>query len=176
MQATSLRWRGLIHSAERIRARISGPEDRALIDALFYEDRAAQFAGTGLAEAQIRPLIEMQARGRGTTYTEQYPAAEDWILLDSDGTPAGRLLLDRQPDRWRIVDIAVLTARRGQGLGAGALMECQRQAAAAGARLDLQVRPENPARRLYERLGFKVVREDAIAAELVWNPTAAVSA
>jgi ribosomal protein S18 acetylase RimI-like enzyme len=149
--------------------RPAGPEDQGLIDALFYEDRASQFAGTGLAEAQIQMLVGMQARGRSTTYAAQYPAAEDWILLDEEEQPVGRLLLDRHSDRWRIVDIAVLMARHGQGLGARVLRECQRQAVAAGARLELQVRPENPARRLYERLGFEVVSEDAVAAEMVWN-------
>jgi ribosomal protein S18 acetylase RimI-like enzyme len=149
--------------------RPAGPDDQPLLDALFYEDRAAQFAGVGLAEAQIRPLVEMQARGRQMTYAAQFPTAEDWILLDADGESAGRLLLDRQPGRWRIVDIAVLAARRGRGLGARALEDCQRQAAAAGATLELQVARLRPAQRLYQRIGFQVTREDAVSVNMVWR-------
>jgi predicted GNAT family acetyltransferase len=59
--------------------------------------------------------------------------------------------------------------RRGQGLGSSVVRQCQQRAAAAGARLELQVRPENPARRLYERLGFRVAGEAGFAVEMVWS-------
>jgi ribosomal protein S18 acetylase RimI-like enzyme len=145
------------------------PEDASFLFHLFAESQE-QLAGLRSNELLWRSLVEIQYRGRQMTYAARYPAAEDSILLDEEEQPVGRLLLDRHSDRWRIVDIAVLMARRGQGLGASVLRECQRQAAAAGTGLDLQVRPENPARRLYERLGFEMVSEDAIAAEMVWNP------
>jgi ribosomal protein S18 acetylase RimI-like enzyme len=111
----------------------------------------------------------MQFRGRAMTYAAHYPAAENLILLGTDGTPIGRLLLDRETDRWRIVDIAVLAAHRGHGLGTVVLRQCQEQAAADGAALELQVRPENPARRLYERLGFQVSRIDPLALQMTWS-------
>lgn len=103
------------------------------------------------------------------SYATQYPAAENWMILGTDGTPIGRLLLDRETNRWRIVDIAVLAAHRGRGLGTMVLQQCQQQAAAAGARLELQVKPENPARRLYERLGFQVSTSDPLALEMTWS-------
>jgi len=94
----------------------------------------------------------------------------DSILLGEDGTPAGRLLVDRRPNCWRIVDIAVLAAYRGRGLATRALRECQRQAAEVGAGLALQVTPSNPALRLYERLGFQVAGRGAVAVEMRWGP------
>jgi hypothetical protein len=39
----------------------------------------------------------------------------------------------------------------------------------AGARLELQVRPENPDWRLYERLGFRVAGEAGFAVKMVWS-------
>jgi ribosomal protein S18 acetylase RimI-like enzyme len=126
-----------------------------------------------LGEAQLQPLIEMQYRGRKMTYAAQYPEAADSILCvddgGDDGTPVGRLLLDGKPDCWRILDIAVLAAHRGRGLGTRVLKQCQQQAAAAGVKLELQVAPRNPARRLYERLGFHATREDAATVEMVWS-------
>ena len=83
--------------------------------------------------------------------------------------PVGRLLVDRRPECWRIVDVAVLAAYRNIGLGSWAIESCQQQAQAAGAMLELQVRPENRARLLYERLGFKVVSENPLAVEMVWS-------
>jgi ribosomal protein S18 acetylase RimI-like enzyme len=149
--------------------RAASPEDEPLLYALFAEDKAAQFALIGLAAGQARALIEMQYRGRKMTYATQYPEAADSILLDAAGTPVGRLLLDRSSPRWRIVDIAVLAAHRGRGSGSEALRECQRQAAAAGVGLELQVDPLNPARRLYRRLGFSEAGENAVAVEMVWS-------
>jgi ribosomal protein S18 acetylase RimI-like enzyme len=144
------------------------PKDAAFLLQLFAESQE-QLEGLRFNEALWRSLIEMQFRGRAISYAEQYPQAKDSILLGENGQPVGRLLLNRNADCWRIVDIAVLAALRGQGLGAGVLRQCQQQAAAAGARLELQVRPENPARRLYERLGFQAVSEDAVAVKMIWS-------
>jgi len=154
---------------ESLNLRPAGAGDEPLLQALFAEDKAAELAAAGLAEAQIRALVEMQSRGRKMTYAAQYPAAMDSILLDEEGMAVGRLLVDRQPGRWRIVDFAVLAAHRCQGLGTLALQESQRQAAAVGAGMELQVMRFNPARRLYERLGFHAVREDAVIVEMVWS-------
>jgi ribosomal protein S18 acetylase RimI-like enzyme len=145
------------------------PEDKPLLDALFIEGRAEQLHGLGLNESQKWSLVEMQARGRRITYAAQYPTAIDLILLDEKGVAVGRLLVDRQTACWRIVDIAVRAAHRGRGLGTLALRESQRQAAAAGATLALQVMRFNPAFRLYERLGFHTVMENEVMVEMVWN-------
>lgn len=155
---------------ERLSQRPAGPEDEPLLQALFAEDKAAQLAAAGLEEAQLQALIEMQYRGRRMTYGAQYPEAADSILLGEDGTPAGRLLVNRGPDCWRVVDIAVLAAYRGRGVATRALRECQRQAAAEGVGLALHVMPFNPALRLYERLGFEVAGRDAVGVEMRWSP------
>jgi ribosomal protein S18 acetylase RimI-like enzyme len=149
--------------------RAAGSEDEALLWRLFAEDKAAPLAAIGMGEAQSRPLIEMQYRGRKMTYSARYPDAADSILIDDQGAAVGRLLVDRKPDCWRVVDIAILKAYRGKGLGTSALTECQRQCQEAGARMELQVDQGNPARRLYERLGFQATREDAVAVEMVWR-------
>lgn len=120
-------------------------------------------------ESLWQSLVTMQYRGRQMTYAAKYPEAVDSILIADDGTPVGRLLVDCRPDRWRIVDIVVLAAHRGRGLGTSVLEWCQLQCAAAGAELRLQVAPTNPARRLYERLGFRLVAEDATAVEMFWS-------
>ncbi|MGA3081099.1 MAG: GNAT family N-acetyltransferase [Terracidiphilus sp.] len=86
-----------------------------------------------------------------------------------DALPVGRLLVDQRPDCWRIADIAVLAAYRGRRLGGWALMNLMRECSGAAGRLALRVRPENPARRLYERLGFHVTEEDATGVEMAWS-------
>jgi ribosomal protein S18 acetylase RimI-like enzyme len=149
--------------------RPAGPEDEPLLHALFAEDKQAELAGAGMPAALVQTLVEMQYRGRQTTYTARYPESEDSILLGDFDEPVGRLLLHRKPGCWRIVDIAVLAAHRGRGLGTRALEDCQRRAAAVGASLELHVERQNPAQRLYRRQGFQIASEDAIGLEMVWR-------
>jgi ribosomal protein S18 acetylase RimI-like enzyme len=153
-------------------ARPAEPEDAEFLFRLFAEshEQLSQFLSN---EELWRSLVAMQYRGRQMTYSAEYPRAVDSILcLQSAGQgalPVGRLLVDRQPDCWRIVDIAVLAAYRGRGLGSCALRNLMRQCSGAAGRLSLRVRPENPARRLYERLGFRATEGDATGAEMVWS-------
>lgn len=57
--------------------------------------------------------------------------------------------------------VAVVEERRGQGIGARLLEDLAAAARAAGfSRLSLSVDAENPARRLYERLGYRELSVD----------------
>ena len=72
-------------------------------------------------------------------FTEQDPG---WGFVDAD-TPE--------------VSMALLPAYRGQGIGTALLTALIAQATDRYAALSLSVDPQNPAMRLYERLGFVVV-------------------
>lgn len=57
-------------------------------------------------------------------------------------------------------DIAVLEGRRGEGIGRRLLEAAEDRARKQGcARMSLEVLPENPAHRLYERFGFEAKSE-----------------
>ena len=143
------------------------PEDEVFLFRLFGETQD-QLALIRPNQALWNILVDVQYRGRKMTYGENFPAAEDAILCHRDAA-AGRLLINREADCWRILDIAVLAALRGQGIASWALRQCQRQAAEAGVRIELSVNPMNPARRLYERLGFCAAEEDSMHVAMTWN-------
>jgi ribosomal protein S18 acetylase RimI-like enzyme len=84
------------------------------------------------------------------------------IAVDPSGQPVGAAWV-RQVHGYGFVDdrtpelgIAVVAARRGEGIGAALLASL----VAAVPRMSLSTDRRNPARRLYERFGFDVVRED----------------
>jgi len=156
--------------------RVAQPEDEAFVRMLFMEQAAGLLTAAGLAEEQSTALAEMQYRGRQASWAARYPRAENLIVCDGVGHPVGRLLLDRFPQRWRIVDLAIRSDLRQQGLGGQVLTYCQQQAEEARASLALQVAPYNPARRLYERLHFCAVHEDAVEVEMIWSATGEESA
>jgi ribosomal protein S18 acetylase RimI-like enzyme len=146
-------------------------EDEEFLFRLFAESQEHLAAFKPNAELYMS-LIEMQYRWRKQSYSNGFPNAVDAILCLRDAargsSPVGRILVDCQPERWRIVDIAVLGAHRGSGLGNWAIRLCQQRCAAAKAKLSLAVRPENRARRLYERLGFSTTEESLLAVEMEW--------
>ena len=86
-----------------------------------------------------------------------------------DGEPAGLLKVDRTPGVWDIIQMQIGSRFQGRGLGRALLEDLL--AAAAHARVDVRlgVLKANPARRLYERLGFVVVGEDADEYFMRWT-------
>ena len=80
------------------------------------------------------------------------------MILAGD-EPAGRLYVARWEDEIRIVDIALLPAFRGRGIGGALLGDLIAEADAAGKPLSIHVEQNNPARSLYERLGFEEAGE-----------------
>lgn len=83
-------------------------------------------------------------------------------ILTCDGEPVGLLKVRRTPDEWEIVQIQLSEHLQGQGLGRALLEQVIADATAANASLRLSVLKANPARHLYERLGFRLVGEDAL--------------
>lgn len=144
--------------------------DEPLLFALFATEKAREFAPLGLAAEQLQPLLEMQFRARQTGYAQTFPAATDFILCLGDGTAVGRQLVERLPDCYRCIDIAVLESHRNSGVGTWALRQIQQIAAIESLPLRLRVMKGNPALRLYERLGFLKVSADELSWEMEWQP------
>jgi ribosomal protein S18 acetylase RimI-like enzyme len=87
----------------------------------------------------------------------QKAAGAAWLrLLQGDNRGYG-YVDDATPE----LTIAVLPAYRGRGVGTQLLKELLKMAAPHYHAISLSVWKENPARRLYERLGFVAVQGDA---------------
>jgi len=82
----------------------------------------------------------------------------DFLLIERQGNPNGRLYLLRGTNDFHIVDIALIEATRGQGIGGGLIKHAQIKAGSLGLGMALHVDRRNAgARRLYERVGFRAV-------------------
>lgn len=140
------------------RLRPATPADEPWQLAIYAGTRADELALTGWPPAQCEAFVRQQHEAQQQHYRRHFPRSVCHLVVVDGGsggapdTVAGRLWLDERADRLHILDIALLPAWRGQGLGTRCL---QALAAAAGERaLGIQVELNNPARRLYERLGF----------------------
>ncbi|MGF6838253.1 ribosomal protein S18 acetylase RimI-like enzyme [Paraburkholderia youngii] len=81
-------------------------------------------------------------------------------MICIDGAPAGLLKAHRNDDEWFVAQLQIAPALQGRGIGEQVLRTILRAAAAEALPVSLQVLKGNPAKRLYDRLGFAIVGED----------------
>lgn len=103
-------------------------------------------------------------------YTQHYQAA-DFLLILSTIQPIGRLYLHRTPQAINVIDIALLPAFKRRGIGTALLAALLRQATDGQLAVELYVEANNPAYRLYQRLGFHLVEHGDVYDFLRWSPT-----
>ena len=89
-------------------------------------------------------------------------------LLVVDDEPVGLIKVLRDGDDWTLEQFQVAPSHQGRGLGTRVLRALIADARASGAQLRLSVLKQNPAARLYERLGFRVVGESASAFKMAF--------
>jgi ribosomal protein S18 acetylase RimI-like enzyme len=120
---------------------------------VYASTRWEELAPVPWTDEQKAAFLHMQATAQHAYYQENYRGA-DWLVIEREGRPAGRLYVHRREKEIRLVDIALLPEHRGSGIGTDLLQELIAESAAAGKPLRIHVEKNNPALRLYERLGF----------------------
>ncbi len=123
---------------------------------------------------QKADFVRHQFQAQHQFWRENYTDTS-WDLVLADGEPIGRLYVARWKDDIRIVDIALMPEHRGGGIGTRLLREVLAEGDASGRKVSIHVEVYNPARRLYERLGF-VEAGDRGVYLLMERPPAAVPA
>lgn len=78
-------------------------------------------------------------------------------IIEQDGRAIGMLVVERESDPVRIVSIEIAPEHQRRGIGSALIARIIREA--GGRPVWLQVLKANPAKALYERLGFVVVAE-----------------
>lgn len=147
------------------------PEDRDLLCRIYGSTRTEELAPVPWTDEQKDAFIRQQFDAQAAYWDEQYPEAERWIV-EVDGAPAGRLYVQRWPKEVRLVDIALLPDFRKRGVGTGLIRRLFSEAARAGKPVTIHVEIFNPARALYERLGFAPKGEQGMYVLMEWKPEA----
>ncbi len=101
-----------------------------------------------------------------------FPVGAAWFRTFSAKEPGYGFVDEATPE----LAIAVVPSKRGRGVGDELLVALCRRATQAGyEQLSLSVEPGNPARKLYERHGFRIVEEGpeawTMVASLASSPT-----
>jgi ribosomal protein S18 acetylase RimI-like enzyme len=120
----------------------------------------------GSRDRLLRTQFEAQRRG----YREQFPGADERLILDGD-LPIGWIIVDRSGRELHGIDIALRFEDRCKGVGTQVIRALQEEAAAENRPMVLSVHRFNlRARALYERLGFRMLKETDLHIVMEWRP------
>ena len=94
---------------------------------------------------------------------------DDAMIVCEGADAIGLLKVTRAAGEWHVHQIQILPACQGRGIGAAVLNALLTDAARERVSVSLSVLHGNPARRLYERLGFRVASETDTSASMIWR-------
>jgi ribosomal protein S18 acetylase RimI-like enzyme len=135
------------------------PDDDPFLRALYASTRSDELAVTGWSPAQVDGFLRMQFDLQRAHYRTHFADAR-FLIVERDGRPIGRLYVSYTPADVRVLDIALVPDTRGNGVGRQLLEHVIDHADRVGAPVTLHVAVGNRAQRLYERLGFRTLRQD----------------
>lgn len=143
--------------------------DRAFVDAVYIAIRWDELAAIPWPDTAKRDFLRDQSRLQADHYRRNYPGAA-LCVVERDGIPVGRFYLYASPSEFRLMDIALVPEWRSHGHGGRMLRGLMEAARAEGRQLTLHVEPNNPAQRLYARLGFSLIEDRGVYHFLGWQP------
>jgi ribosomal protein S18 acetylase RimI-like enzyme len=151
-----------------ISLRPEGPADGPFLLEVYASTRQEELEAVGWPAAAREAFVRMQFNAQQQGYRAAFPGAEFAIIM-SDGQPVGRVVVNRDESELRVVDIALLPAHRGRGLGTALMRELMREAARVQKRVRLSVIKGQRACQLYQRLGFEKTGEDSLRWQMEWR-------
>jgi ribosomal protein S18 acetylase RimI-like enzyme len=147
--------------------------DEGFLLRVYRSTRADELVLTGWDASACETFVRMQFNAQATHYRQQWPASKQSVIeISQPGRmePVGRLWIDQRVDAIHVLDIAVLPDWCGGGIGTECLRRLMAQAAAGGRAVTIQVELGNPARRLYDRLGFELDGpQQGLHQKMVWR-------
>ncbi|HEX8169727.1 MAG TPA: GNAT family N-acetyltransferase [Thermoanaerobaculia bacterium] len=146
-------------------------DDYDFMRRLYHATREEEMTRFPFNEAQKVAFLDQQFAAQYQHYETHYPNCERNIVL-RDGRPIGRIWIDEWTDQIRLVDIALMPEARAQGIGTKLVRDVLDRGAAAGKPVTIHVEAFNPARHLYQRLGFEQIDTNGIYLLMQWTPPA----
>jgi GNAT superfamily N-acetyltransferase len=152
---------GICVAPEDIALRAATDADVDFLRELFSSTRIDEFARVGMPAEQIEALLVSQFSIQHDYYHQHYPNGR-FDIITYRGNRVGRLYHNWCADSAQLIDIALLPAHRGAGIGSQLMRALVARAASACVPMRLYVEFDNPVRALYRRLGFVPAGENGV--------------
>ena len=146
--------------------------ERAFLYQVYAGTRMEELAPLQWDETAVQAFLTMQFNAQDFHYRTYYATAQ-FLIVEVDGQPAGRLYVARTASELQLMDIALLPGYRNAGIGTALIEDLIEEARVTGLVMRLHVEPFNRALRLYQRLGFTKVGETGLYWLMEWIPARA---
>jgi ribosomal protein S18 acetylase RimI-like enzyme len=149
--------------------------DRDFRYRLFCNSRQPELALL-LPPPVFEQVMRHQFQAQTVSYLAEFPRAR-FDIIELGGRPIGRIIVDRPGDVVYIVDQAIVPELRNKGVGTAIMRGLMGEARAAGVPVRLMASQNDPAMRLYARLGFAAIESTTpMYTTLEWHRAAAEGA
>ena len=149
------------------------PQDAPFLLEVFTSTREDIQRIVDWTDEQKVGFCQMQFNAQHTYYQEHYADAE-FLIIETGDCQVGRLYIERWEKEFRIIDIALLSIHRQQGIGSSILRAIQMLAQQESLGVTIHVEHYNSALRLYHRLGFHKVNDTGVYYLMEWLPSSTV--
>lgn len=144
------------------------PEDEAFLFQVYLSSRGDDLTEMGWDAERVRNFLETQYAAQQRFLKANYPQGEDRIIT-LDTQPIGRIVVERNDQEIRVVDIALLPQYRNSGIGTYLIRELLTEAARLGKPFRTQVIRSSAALGLFERLGIVKIGETGSHYQMEWR-------
>ncbi len=141
--------------------------DHPFFDTLYRSIRT-DLVGALADEAMLAHMLRMQQDADTLGRHQHFPEAQVF-LLEREGQPIGRLVIEAARGRLHLLELSLLPRSRHHGYGSCILRALKALAARRGEPMTLHVALHNTgAALLYARHGFTVVADDGVQQHMLW--------
>jgi N-acetylglutamate synthase-like GNAT family acetyltransferase len=145
-------------------------DDMAFLSELYRSTRWQEVLQAPWDDEQRIDFLAQQFKAQHTHYQSHYPNAEK-LLIIKDQQNIGRVYVDRDEVSICLIDVALMTDQRGQGLGTKLLKELLLEAQLSHKKVVIHVENFNPAYHWYQQHGFKQVEDKGVYQYMEWYPS-----
>lgn len=154
----------------RLTLRPEQPDDLIFRYQLFCDSRTPEWYQVELPDDLRGQLMGHQFDAQTVSYVNEFPAAR-FDIIELDGRPIGRIVVDREHGDINLVDQAIVPELRNQGLGTAIMTWLIAESVETGLPISLYVANSNdPSLRLYRRLGFETLEDTELYLKMIRHP------
>ncbi len=146
-------------------------DDEGFLFEVYLSSRGDDLTEMGWDSERVRNFLETQYAAQQRFLKANYPQGEDRIIM-LDTQPIGRIVVERNDQEIRVVDVALLRQYRNSGIGTYLIRELLTEAARLGQPFRTQVIRSSAALSLFERLGVVKIGETGSHYQMEWRADA----
>lgn len=144
-------------------------DDMAFLSELYRSTRWQEVLQAPWNDQQRIEFLEQQFTAQHVHYNSHYPKAEKLLIL-KDTKPIGRIYIDRDETSICLIDVSLLPAFKGCGIGTRLLLELLSEAQVQQQKVVIHVENFNPAYDWYLKHGFQQIEDKGVYQYMEWYP------